>query len=193
MVRIQTERLILREIEISDADAFIPFMCRPDYFRYISGELTPEKIIAKTQERIEYNKAVPRLRYCLTITKTDDGAVIGDIRGGVEKDSRGNLLPGVFSIGYGLDPAHQGHGYMAEALRAMTAFLHDTIGAHRVEAAAVSENPASWRTMEKAGFVRDAELRYRVLGHGKYWPLLYQYASVRPDLAAKSEALLSSI
>jgi [ribosomal protein S5]-alanine N-acetyltransferase len=182
MTILETARLILRPTTESDADSFIEYCCTPEYYSYISGELTPEKIHRRVTKWIASNSETPQLYYAWTILEHETNAVIGDIRFWREKNSKGMELPGVVAVGYGINPAYWGKGYMTEALKTITNFAHDALGLHRVEAVAVAENTASWKVMEKAGFTRESALRYRYYAFGKYWPLLYEYASVRPDL-----------
>ena len=59
-------------------------------------------------------------------------------------------------IGYGMAPAWQGRGLGTQAARALTeeALAH---GAQRVSACTRPDNIASWRLLERIGFVRDGE------------------------------------
>jgi RimJ/RimL family protein N-acetyltransferase len=53
-------------------------------------------------------------------------------------------------IGYGIDPAHQGQGYMSEAVRALVGWALGHPACSAVTATTVS-NPASRRLLEKLG------------------------------------------
>lgn len=59
----------------------------------------------------------------------------------------------VTEVAYHLLPSAWGYGYATEALRATLTYAHDTLGLARVVGAAVPENTASRRVMEKAGMV----------------------------------------
>ena len=63
---------------------------------------------------------------------------------------------GEVEIGYGMAPAWQGHGLGTRAARALTeeALAH---GAQRVSACTRPDNIASWRLLERIGFMRDGE------------------------------------
>ena len=63
---------------------------------------------------------------------------------------------GEVEIGYGIAPAWQGRGLGTQAARALTeeALAH---GAQRVSACTRPDNIASWRLLERIGFVRDGE------------------------------------
>ena len=62
-------------------------------------------------------------------------------------------------IGYCLSRAHWGRGFMPEALRAVTAYLFDTVGLNRVWAGHDVDNPKSGRVMVKAGMKPEGILR----------------------------------
>ncbi len=75
---------------------------------------------------------------------------------------KGRPEGGVVEIGYGLVPSARGHGYAAEALRALLEVAAD-LGVTTVRADTDLDNVASQRTLEHAGFRQtdaDAELRY---------------------------------
>jgi RimJ/RimL family protein N-acetyltransferase len=59
----------------------------------------------------------------------------------------------VTEVAYHFIPLAWGHGYATEALRATLAYAHTALGLARVVGAAVPENTASRRVMEKAGMI----------------------------------------
>ena len=63
---------------------------------------------------------------------------------------------GEVEIGYGMAPAWQGRGLGTQAARGLTeeALAH---GAQRISACTRPDNTASWRLLERIGFVRDGE------------------------------------
>jgi len=70
-----------------------------------------------------------------------------------------------FEIGYWCRTRFTGRGYMTEAVRGITAFAFDDLGARRVEIRCGSRNLASARVAERAGFELEGELRNNELGH----------------------------
>ena len=88
------------------------------------------------------------------VIRRSDGQAVGGI------GFKGPPDDGVVEVGYGLAPSARGCGYAAEALSAL-ATAAARLGATRVRAETTSDNVASRRTLERAGFVRvgaDAEL-----------------------------------
>lgn len=66
---------------------------------------------------------------------------------------------GTAEVGYGVHPAHRGHGYAPEALSGLVARVLGEGVLRRVELRANAENVASIRVAEKTGFVREGVLR----------------------------------
>jgi RimJ/RimL family protein N-acetyltransferase len=69
-----------------------------------------------------------------------------------------------FEIGYWCRTRFTGRGYMTEAVRGITAFALDALGARRVEIRCDSRNLASMRVAERAGFRLEGELRNNEVG-----------------------------
>ena len=84
------------------------------------------------------------------IVRRTDGQVIGGI------GFKGAPTAGIVEVGYGLAPSARGHGYAAEALRALLV-IAGTHGVRRVRADTLPDNLASRRTLENAGFTPATE------------------------------------
>lgn len=73
-----------------------------------------------------------------------------------------NIVRGAFHachLGYQLAKAHEGRGFMTEALRAANAFMFDSIRLHRIMANYRPENARSGRVLDRLGFVREGLAR----------------------------------
>ncbi|MFN2493203.1 MAG: GNAT family N-acetyltransferase [Pyrinomonadaceae bacterium] len=86
-------------------------------------------------------------------------------------------------IGYALDHAYWGKGYMGEALRAVLNYSFDALKLHRIEADVDPRNEASIRTVERLGFQREGYLRERWQVSGEIQDALF-YGLLRPDWEA---------
>ena len=64
-----------------------------------------------------------------------------------------------FEIGYWCRTGFTGRGYVTEAVRGISAFAFDVLGARRVEIRCDSRNLPSARGAERAGFRLEGELR----------------------------------
>ena len=79
------------------------------------------------------------------ISRLADGSAIGGI------GFKGRPDHGSVEVGYGLVPSARRHGFAAEALVALLGVAADA-GVTRVTAETTVDNPASRRTLERAGF-----------------------------------------
>jgi ribosomal-protein-serine acetyltransferase len=75
-----------------------------------------------------------------------------------------NLAVPSFEIGYWLRSSAEGHGYMSEAVRLVTAFLFDGLGAQRVAILCDARNMRSKAVAERLGFVLEGCHRHDSLG-----------------------------
>jgi len=64
-----------------------------------------------------------------------------------------------FEIGYWIRSSFTRRGYATEAVRGISAFAFETLGAQRVEIRCASQNRPSARVAERAGFRLEGELR----------------------------------
>jgi RimJ/RimL family protein N-acetyltransferase len=69
-------------------------------------------------------------------------------------------------VGYWLAAPARGRGLVTRAVRLITEWGLREVGFHRIELLAATENPASLRVAERAGFTREGLLRSYALAHG---------------------------
>ncbi len=79
------------------------------------------------------------------IVLKESGHVIGSI------DFKYIPKDGVTELGYGMNPAYEGHGYMSEALAAFLAF-GKSLGIRKVLADTLPDNIRSQRVLQRCGF-----------------------------------------
>jgi putative acetyltransferase len=138
-----SERLELRPMPWDAVEAIVHGDRRPDWAedfpadgdRVIAGILY--KSGARVHDRWGHYQVVERA----------SGAVVGGI------GFFGPPEDGVTEIGYGIVPSRQGHGYATEAVNAMVAIAWESPGTTTVIANTDTDNVASQRVLEKAGFV----------------------------------------
>jgi RimJ/RimL family protein N-acetyltransferase len=83
----------------------------------------------------------------------------------VEADAKGVEA----ELGWVLDPAHTGHGYATEAIRAVIDVCFDALGLRRVHAGCFADNEPSWRLMERLGMRREEFSRKTALHRSGEW------------------------
>jgi [ribosomal protein S5]-alanine N-acetyltransferase len=101
----------------------------------------------------------PRTKFCIEI----NGAAGGGIGVRIGED----VHRCVAGLGYWLGQEFWGHGVMTEVVPAFVDYCFDHFSLHRIYAESYSNNPASARVLEKAGFVLEGRLRKNVVKDGK--------------------------
>jgi ribosomal-protein-alanine N-acetyltransferase len=152
--RLETDRLILREMTHGDAEAV---------FKLFSDEAVTQTMDIYKFETIErahrlINLVAERYRrkegLRWGITFKDDNRIIGTA-GFNYLDDR--TLRG--EIGYDLEQAQWGKGLTTEAVRAVLKFGFATIGLNRIEATTNLHNIASIKVLYKLGFKEEGIMR----------------------------------
>ncbi len=175
MNEIRTERLILRPFREQDSDDLYEslYQLREDEFEAYP-DLSPVntgKYLAVRLRSEEY----------YAVELQESGKVIGNIYYG-KRPFRAR------EVGYIIHQDYRRQGYALEALRAVVTEAFRS-GEHRVYAECDPRNQRSWRLLEKAGFVREAQLRQNIYFHkdeegNPIWKDSYVYALLQTDRAA---------
>ncbi len=92
-----------------------------------------------------------------------------------------------FEIGYWLRQSTEGHGYMSESVRTLTAFLFDTLGAQRVVIRCDARNRRSGSVAERLGFLLEGVSRRDSLGTDGTIRDTLIYAMIPDDFARARE------
>lgn len=92
-----------------------------------------------------------------------DGAAVGGIGFKMQTDIERCSA----ELGYWLGKPYWGRGLVTAAVRSMTKYAFEHLGLLRVYALPFTHNPASARVLEKAGFVKEGELRYAAIKAGQ--------------------------
>jgi predicted acetyltransferase len=87
-----------------------------------------------------------------TIISKKENKLVGDICFYGEPDTNGEV-----EIGYGTYNNFQGKGYMTEAVKGIISWVRMQPGIIKIRASTDKDNIASWRVLEKNGFIKVAE------------------------------------
>jgi ribosomal-protein-alanine N-acetyltransferase len=87
---------------------------------------------------------------------------------------------GIREIGYFVVPNERRKGVVSEAIRIMVDYLFLSRDEVRIQAKTNTENVASWKALEKAGFKREGVLRKNFYCRGK-WRDDYIYSILREE------------
>lgn len=152
---IETPRLVLRELEESDAPATNVWESDPAVVRYQSTEVqTPEESLSYIRRVRAESAAQPRPVFDLLVVRRADGLPVGRVGLGVRRPEHREA-----ELWFVLRRDAWGHGYAREAARAMVDFGFRELGLHRVYGDCDPRNTGSARLMEALGMRREAHLR----------------------------------
>jgi ribosomal-protein-alanine N-acetyltransferase len=94
-------------------------------------------------------------------------------------------------VGYWIDEARAGHGYMPEALVLMCRLAFEDLHLHRVQVSIIPRNTASRRVVEKLG-IRDEGVAQRYLEINGTWEDHIRYAMTVEEWEARRDELLAT-
>lgn len=172
---IETERLRIRDVLLSDRDAFHAYMRRENYWRYVPIEPpTPAWVETLVRNCVQSQERDPRTHYFLAVEAKDIGTVIGEAILRIE-----NFKHGQAEVGWGVDSEWTGRGIGTEIGRAMLR-LGFGLGLHRLYARCRIQNTASLRIMAKLGMSEEGVLRENVNARGEWWSSA-QWSVLKPE------------
>jgi [ribosomal protein S5]-alanine N-acetyltransferase len=180
---INTERLLLRRFEFTDAN---------DMFKNWANDYEVTKFLAwKPHENIEVTKEIVKQwineyennnTYNWAIELKEIGEVIGGI-------SLVKLDEKYYSceIGYCMARKHWGKGIMSESLKVVIDYLFLEVGFNRIVAKHDTNNIASGKVMVKSGMQYEGTLRQVKLRDNKEFYDLALYAILKDDWIRNTE------
>jgi len=159
-----TNRLLLGQIEISDASEILELRSNKKVMQYIDKENTKtieeaEALIKRINDDARSNEAIT---WGISL-KEAPGKLVGTI--GFWRMIKPHYRA---EVGYMLQPNLWGKGLMNEALKAVIDFGFNTIQLHSIEAHINPNNVASAGILEKNGFVREAYFKEDYFFRGKF-------------------------
>ena len=160
---LETRNLWIRSLEPGDARAFSQ-MARDGSLSDIGFDVDCETWIDQwAQEAIVLSERDdPRKDYiACTVCLRETKEVIGSVGSSFYRD-----LDEV-GITYFIGDAYRGSGYAAESIRAYTGYFFSHYPIRKLIATIREENTASWKTIEKCGFLLAAKKLYQDINDGE--------------------------
>ena len=180
MPPIETDRLLLRRLEMGAAQVIFDYGRDPEVARHVLWDA-----YESVSECRSYIRSMQR-RYRMGdpaswgIVLKATGRVVGTIGYMWHQEDHSSV-----EVGYSLARTLWNRGLMTEALRAVIAYSFDELHLNRVEAQHELTNPASGEVMKKCGMLREGTLRQRLRNKGRYVDVAL-YAILRDDYAARA-------
>lgn len=142
---VETRQLILREIELRDAEAFCGFMMQEAYQRHIAMRLSSEAEVKAFVTRSVARQGDDRRNvFHLAAEEKYSGEAIGD----------GFLIqqkPGTLEVGWGVHPAMWRMGFGGEIGQALLGLAFERLKAQRVWCKVMRANTASAKLAKRIG------------------------------------------
>ena len=178
--RLETDRMLLREIVDEDAEALLRVFGDAEHMKWFGSEPLTS---------IDGAKAL------ITAFSAWRTLPSPGVRWGLERKGQRGLVGtcGLFAwnrawrkctIGYELAPEATGQGLMREALRTVIPWGFESMALNRIEALVHEENTPSLRLLEGIGFVHEGRLREVGYWAGRHHDL-QQYALLASDWKGK--------
>ena len=161
---LETERLLLRRLAITDVDEVLELRGNPETMKFIPRPLAKSSEdalahIALINEKIEENIGI---NWAITLKGNPKMlGIIGHYR----------IQPENYraEIGYMLLPEFHSQGIVSEAIKLVLDYGFDVMNLHSIEAVIDPENIASEKVLQKNGFVKEAHFLENEFAEGKFW------------------------
>jgi aminoglycoside 6'-N-acetyltransferase len=182
MLKLETDRLVMRPMLITDVDDLLEYQSNPEIVRYIPWPpRTLEQVTQATEKTISTGKF--KLEedndYIVLVWELKStGKVIGQSNTGmVSKENKSA------NIGWVTHQDFQRQGYAFEATKALLKFVFANFDIHRVIADIDTRVPESAALAEKLGMRREAEFKDGEFFKGE-WCDMWLYAILKPEFRA---------
>lgn len=144
---IETDRLLLKNISYDDREFILKQFSDDDVNRYLF-DAEPLTSLEEADELIDfYVEPEPRGQHRWILTLKEDGTKIGTC-GFHCWDTK----DGYVEVGYDMQKAYWGQGYMSEAMKAILAFARQEMKVTQIDANIAVENQKSSNLVKRFGF-----------------------------------------
>jgi len=164
--------LVIRSFRIEDAESYSKYANNYNIWRFLRDEFAHPFTLAHAKEYIE-KICLPNESSYFAIDY--QGTAIGDIH--IVKQTDILRLSGF--LGFWLAEEFWGKGIMTEAVKAVTKYAFEKLDLIRIFARVFSNNSASIRVLEKAGYELEGRFKNAIVKEGIILDQL-QYAILKP-------------
>lgn len=160
---LETERLKLRKVELSDVEDYHEIRSNKRVMQYIARPLAQtledtKGVIERVHETIEKSEGI-NWAVCLK----DDPKILGTV--GFYRTNHTHFRT---ELGYELRPEFWGKGIMSEAIQAVLDYAFFTMNFHSVEANIDPVNRRSENILIRNNFIKEAHFRENYFFEGKF-------------------------
>ncbi|MEO5642958.1 MAG: GNAT family N-acetyltransferase [Bacteroidia bacterium] len=160
---VKTERLTLRQLRETDKHEMFAMRSNPELMRFVPRPMAqnPEEAAATIATQNELLSKKEMINWGITFTGEDKLiGMVGFFR--MQPDHHRA------EIGYMLEKEYHGKKIMEEAIHAAVKYGFEKMNLHSMEAVISPDNIASYKLIEKCGFVKEAHFKDKEFYKGVY-------------------------
>ncbi|WP_035797134.1 GNAT family N-acetyltransferase, partial [Butyrivibrio sp. MB2005] len=156
MIKLETERLYLRDYEEADFEAYYKLKTDEETMYYMQDIKLDDRESARAEfeDVLADMESEHRKFYFLHVELKDTHEQVGSIGYTLVDDTP---VGKIVHLGYFTYPKFWGNGYISEALRKLLEFAFTENNVYRVTTGCLKENVRSERVMQKNGMIKEAE------------------------------------
>ncbi|MGY3571710.1 GNAT family N-acetyltransferase [Vibrio paucivorans] len=163
MFKLETSRLILRDMTPSDEEVFVAMSQDAKYQRfYDENDCAPTKYRELTKLFVSQAIEKPRTSYQLAVESKVSGQFIGTVCLRLEQN-------GQASMGCAFARTAQGSGLSIEAASELANFGFRKLGVHRIYAETIADNLAAIKLCRALGMRQEARFKEHRFFKGRWW------------------------
>ena len=154
MIQVRTERLLLRQFELSDSKFIVNLLNEPSFIQNIGDRGV--RTLADAERYLENGPIASYARNgfgLLAVVLSETGETIG-MCGLIKRDALEDV-----DIGYAFLPKFWSNGYAIEAAHGVLRFVKEVVGLKRVVAIVDPANLASVHVLEKLGMTFEKKMK----------------------------------
>ncbi len=150
---LQTPQLLLRDAELTDAEAIYAYSSNPVFYQCLGRKVPPslEHVASNIQRQLEKNSRMPRN---WMIILNDENRLVGDCGFNDYRPDNSRA-----EINYAVDPAFWNRGIATEAALCVLAFAFEQLQFSRIQAICSTANQRSEAVLKKLGMQFEGLLR----------------------------------
>ena len=146
MLVIETERLILRQLNAGDASFMLSLLNDPSWIKYIGDRNINTIEEAKDHIEKKYISSYNKNGFGLYLVELKDKLISIGVCGLINRPSLEDV-----DIGFAFMPEYTGSGYAYEAAKATMAYGYEKLNLERIVAITIAENERSINLLKKLG------------------------------------------
>ncbi|AIQ53179.1 GNAT family N-acetyltransferase [Paenibacillus sp. FSL R7-0331] len=160
---IQTERLILRKMKLSDSASLFKIWSNPEVTEFMNINTFTDESQAVEMIEILNNLSLENRAIRYSIVEMESNRIIGSCGYNAIDSSNAKA-----EIGYDISKDYWGKGYAPEAIQSLMDYAFNILKFNRIEAKVEPENNNSMKVLQKLNFTFEGTMRKCEKSKGKF-------------------------